>query len=217
MRFGLVRLMGLLGYRYRHFPTAAWLESGRPDVTTPEAMAASVLARVSWIRVSSCRAYLRGIETQREARPPTGPLDNDVVKFARQEVVLEISAREADAVSRHLLERGHASPLALLTCPDREADASLVWVPGASEWNAITTQGGTGNRMTGNHVIIIAEQVSDEVKIVEDGFGVLVTNSTWTEICQRLASPPQNWGMPISDGIGFRLKVAWERRRRSIS
>jgi hypothetical protein len=71
--------------------------------------------------------------------------------------------------------------------------------------------------MTGNHVIIIAEQVSDEVKIVEDGFGVLVTNSTWTEICQRLASPPQNWGMPISDGIGFRLKVAWERRRRSIS
>jgi len=72
---------------------------------------------------------------------------------------------------------------------------------------AIYLRDGTGNRIAGNHVIFVPEQSRDAVAVVEDGFAVLLTNASWLEIRQRLASAPQNWGMPISDGIGFRLKV----------
>ena len=211
-RYGVVRLMSLLGYRYRHFPTAPWVVRGRPDVTSPEAMAASVLSRAASLRLSNCRAYLRGIETARESLSPTGSLENNLVRFARQEVVVEVGAREAEAASRVVSERWQCQAVALFLCPDPDADASLVWVPGsiastAAAMNAISLEEGTGTRIAGNHVLFIPEQSRDEVRIVEDGFAVLLTDATWLEIRGRLASPPQNWGMPISDGIGFRLKV----------
>jgi hypothetical protein len=170
-------------------------------------MASSVLSKAAWLRLSNCHAYLRGIETGRESLPPTGSLDNDAVRFARQEVVVEVGARAAEEASRVIAEDPQNQVLALLPCPDPDADASLVWVPETSEMRAIYLRDGTGNRIAGNHVIFVPEQSRDAVRVVEDGFAVLLTNASWLEIRQRLASAPQNWGMPISDGIGFRLKV----------
>ena len=211
-RYGVVRLLGLLGHRYRRFPTAAWVVRGRPDITSPEAMASSILSKAASLRLSNCRAYLRGIETARESRPPTGSLENNLVRFARQEVVVEVAAREAEGASRLISERWQYQAVALFLCPDPDADASLVWVPDSSsstaaQTNVISSEEGTGTRIAGNHVLFVPEQSRDEVRIVEDGFAVLLTNETWLDISRRLASPPQNWGMPFSDGIGFRLKV----------
>jgi hypothetical protein len=54
-QFGHVRLMAILGEKYRFFPTAPWLDRRRAEVTQPEAMASSVLAKVQRRRLQGAR------------------------------------------------------------------------------------------------------------------------------------------------------------------
>ena len=208
MQFGVVRFMALLGFRYRYFPTAPWVERGRPDITSPAEMSSSVLAQTPRARVGDARAYLRGIETHREQQSLTGSLENSTVNFTRQEVVLELSAIAAVQFSDLLGQAGLDSPLALITSPDANADACLVWVPGRPGMNAITSPVGTGTRIAGNHVLLLPGQNHDEVRVLEDGFALLLRNATWQEIRGLCESAPQNWGMPVSGEMGFRLKVS---------
>jgi len=53
----------------------------------------------------------------------------------------------------------------------------------------------------------IAEQPTDSVGILEDGFVLLITNATWNDIRDHLASGPQNWGLRVTGHLGFRLKT----------
>ena len=207
MELGLVRVMALLGFRYRYFPTAAWFMRGRPEITSPTEMSASLISRMPRVRVAMAHAYLRGIETRREARPPTGSLENSAAYFARQEVVLELPGASALEFGRLLGQLGPGSPIALIASPDPGADACLVWMPGMSEPNAIAAPEGTGLRIAGNHVVFVPEQDHDEVRVFEDGFAILVTNTTWQEMRLLFANGPQNWGMPVDGDKGFRLKV----------
>jgi hypothetical protein len=208
MQFGVVRFMALLGFRYRYFPTAPWVVRGRPDITSPAEMSSSMLAQTPRARVGDACAYLRGIETHREQHRPTGSLENSTVNFTRQEVVLELSAAAAAQFGHLLDQAGLDSPLALITSPDPNADACLVWVPGRPGMNAITSPVGTGARIAGNHVLLVPGQDHDEAGVLEDGFAILVTNATWQEIRGLCESAPQNWGMPVSGEMGFRLKVS---------
>jgi hypothetical protein len=207
MQFGLVRLMSILGFRYRYFPTAAWLVRGRPDVTSPAEMSASVLGGTRRARVADARAYLRGIETHRESRPPTGSLENSATRYARQEVVLELPAASAAQFGQLLGQSGQGEAIALITSPNPQADACFVWMPGRPEPNAITAPGGSGLRIAGNHVLFVPEQGHDDVRIFEDGFALLMTNTTWHELRQLFGHAAQNWGMPVTGDMGFRLKV----------
>ena len=129
------------------------------------------------------------------------------MSFARQEVVLELSATAAAELSRLLGQLGQDSPLALIASPDPDADACLVWRPGIQGSNAITSPDGTGVRIAGNHVLFLPGHDHDEVIVLEDGFGLLVTDTTWQEMRDLLGNAPQNWGLPVSANIGFRVKV----------
>jgi hypothetical protein len=205
-QFGLVRFMGQLGSRYRYFPTAAWCVRGRPDVTSPTDMSSSVLTRSTYVRMLHTHAYLRGIETRREVQSPTGSLDNNRVTYVRQEMVLELSTSAAAELGRFLGQFPHDTALSLIMSPDPDADASMVWTPGQKGMNAIT-QGGTGLRIAGNHIVFVPGQPTDQVRVLEDGFALLLTNTTWQEIRQLFGETPQNWGMPVTGDMGFRVKM----------
>jgi hypothetical protein len=208
-QFGLVRLMGQLALRYRYFPTAAWCVRGRPDVTSPAEMSSSKLRNAPVARMLVTCAYLRAIETDRKPLPPTGSLDNDRVRFARQEVVLEISARPAAEFADFLAGFPDDSALTLLMSPDPAADALLVWTPGQTGMMVLNL-GGAALRMAGNHVVFVPAQQEDEVAVLEDGFAVLMRDQTWREIRQLFSNAPQNWGMPVTGDIGFRIKISAE-------
>ena len=207
LKFGAVRLLALLGNRHRRFPTATWLDPDRQSVTSVSEMQTSVLAQMVRVTLTHCHVYLRAIETGREARPATGELENAVVTLARQEVVFELSVQGAGEIAEVLGQLGPKTPVALIASPDADADACFCWIPERREPYAITDLESRGARIAGNHLLLIAAQQTDAVAIVEDGFALLVKDSTWQEIRSRLAAGPQNWGMPFVGQIGFRLKT----------
>jgi hypothetical protein len=181
-RFGIVRLAALLGDKYRRFPTAAWYERNRASVVVADDMQDSILTKVAGFRAPGVHVYMRGIEVGREVLAPTGPLENAVATFARQEVVCELPTSLAQHVAQALGRSGGRSAIALLAGPDAEADACLCWRAGAMQPYAITAASGIGARVAGNHLLVVPWQETDTVRVVEDGFAVLITDTTFDEI-----------------------------------
>jgi hypothetical protein len=79
-------------------------------------------------------------------------------------------------------------PLALRTQPDPRANACLVWHSGHGQQMAITPPDSNGSRKTGAFLAFIPDHDANEVRMVEDGFFLFLTNITWQKIREALLS-----------------------------
>lgn len=74
------------------------------------------------------------------------------------------------------------SPIALLTGPDKSADAMLVWQYPQEDHAAHIQPGKEGDRLCGSFLLIIPEQEENRWEIYEDGFCWMVNRRTWESI-----------------------------------
>jgi hypothetical protein len=197
-RYGHLRFMAILGDRYRFYPTTPWADRERSPITGPEAMASSFLTRLPPV-------HLRGASARLEP-PPGGPTFGEGAS-----VVLRLRAEAAKALLADIEQRGPDSAFAFSMDLDPEADACLVYSPGSRTPGAISAPGATGARISGNMLAMAPEAQEDVVRAVEDGFGMSLTNATWTRFRAALSARE-----PFSleaRGEGMRFSLAWIEQR----
>ncbi|APR82809.1 Hypothetical protein A7982_08158 [Minicystis rosea] len=189
-RFGHARFMALLGKRYRFYPTTPWLDRKRPELTRPEKMASSVLAKAGRMQVG--HAYVR-----RETTSGGGA-----------KVVFTLQRKAGQRLTEAFGELGAAQiGMALYVDVDPEADALLLWEPGQMEAAGIAKPGATGARLAGGFLLLATGTEEDGAKPIEDGFGLLLTERTWAAVRAAIAE-----GRPIQvppTGSMLPFEIAW--------
>jgi hypothetical protein len=175
-RYGHLRLMALLGDRYRFYPTTPWADRHRSPIVTPESMASSILSRVPVTHVQGASARL-------EAAPgaPPGSVDPSAT------IVLRVRTESAKGLLAAADRVGPKAGFGALLDLDPEADACLVWSPGQSGAHAISVPDAKGARISGNMLVIAPGADQDGGRPAEDGFGILLTDASWARLREALA------------------------------
>jgi hypothetical protein len=101
-------------------------------------------------------------------------------------------------------------PLALRTQPDPRANACLVWHSGHNQPMAITPPDSNGARKTGAFLAFVPEQDANEIRMVEDGFYLFLTDRAWLKIREALLSGTDVFVPPAGVG-GASLSVVWAK------
>jgi hypothetical protein len=179
--FGATRLLASLGRAFSHYPFPPWSEEGRPAVVTPASFQDSLLGSVPCLPVVAWA-------TQQNNALPLGLLESEAPRFAQ-------------AFGQLPPEAGFA----LLTRIDPDADGCLVWQAGQRHPAAITPPGSQGARTCGAFVLVAPQQQSDEARLHEDGFALLLTDRTAAQLRHALASaqPFTLRGAPGKLGLSF--------------
>lgn len=95
---------------------------------------------------------------------------------------------------------------AFLTSPSTKANARLVWRPGQTGPAAITPPGSDGSKMTGVFLLISGGGVErDEVRLVEDGYALLLTAATHDSLW-RAIKQEQSFSLTGTEGMTFAVE-----------
>jgi hypothetical protein len=186
-RLGHVRLLSLIGRHYAYFPTAPWLDRRRAELVRPEAMASSVLNNV------------------RTMVAPTAAARMEAGGGAGSRIVLKLRRAKASALDAALAQIPPAQAVALLVGLDPRCDAALVWSAGQREPSAISAAGSKGERIAGNFVLLVPGVAEDGARILEDGFSVMMTASTWERFRAALAARTEFDVPSAAPSMGFSL------------
>jgi Smad anchor for receptor activation-like, C-terminal len=181
--FGPMRVMARLGYAYRHYPCPTWSDRKRSSLTFAKSMHESVLAKVPHL-------WMRGI---------TVWMDNNLI-------TLRLLPQTGELLHHQLSQMPLNTPLALLSNFDLASHGCLVWETGQSQPSAITPSDEGGSRFCGCFILFVPGQSQDDGKLIEDGFGVMLTNTSWAAIKNAIAL-----GQPVSipaaqTGMSFQLE-----------
>ncbi len=175
-RFGVTRMLAILGQAYSYYPCPPWADRERPSLASPDEMQAkSILAKgIPLLRLPGAQFRLEN-------------------RFRLVLRLLETSWQHLPGVFKQLRSNG---PLAFLTEPDPKAVACLIWKPGQIEVQAIAAPDSGGSRVTGNFVMLCGEQAEDRLQMVEDGFLLWLTDATWDGLRQALET-----GQPFTTSL----------------
>lgn len=161
---GTYRLLSLLGFRAHYFPYPPWSERMRGSVLTSRDFQQSLLSQVPV-------ATARGLMTRRQRNQVHLHLANDKAIDLFEERI------------NHLETDG---PFLLLTDPDPEARARLVWKPGMPV-ETIALDNRPEAMLTGGFLaVFVGRRASEGVHVCEDGFALKVRPKTWENICEAL-------------------------------
>lgn len=177
---GAMRIAARLGQAQRFFPFPPWLERDRPDQSEPGELGATLLASVrsSWLA------------------PTHATKVGDLI-----ELELPRGATGLDAVAA----APSGAALALLALPSPRATALLSWRPGQESPRAHAGPGGDLSRLAGNFCLLVSDQESDEGQLIEDGFAMQLTQSSWQRLEDALRSrAPADF--PSPSGLGLALR-----------
>ncbi|HYL12577.1 MAG TPA: DUF3480 domain-containing protein [Terriglobales bacterium] len=155
LALGLTRVTNLLGMKYRYYPCPPWSEVKRRPVVSRKDVQNSVLLKIP-------KVSIRASYYEEEKR-----------------IFLSLLPSAHERLQKALEEAPPDQPLALLTNVDSRANASLVWVSGQKQPAAISPPNSTGSRKTGNFLAFVPEQKENQMLLVEDGYSLFLTNSTW--------------------------------------
>jgi hypothetical protein len=203
--YGMVRLMTILGSRYRFFPTAPWADRDRPELVSPRDMETSILSRMA-------RAHLYGASVRQENQPisrtelpgPRSKIDQ-TIKTGLGRVVLRIRPGAAESVRTTVAQARSDTPITLLVGPDPSAPACFSWHAGQKEVSAISKPGATGSHIGGNFIAFVQSKQDEGGYSVEDGFGILLRLESWTRLLSALEHG-EPWSIPPrEDKMGFAL------------
>jgi len=181
--FGMTRVAALLGMNYRHYPYPVWSDLRRDAVASVKSMKKSFLAQIP--RVSTRASYYE----------------------EGNHIFLSVDPESREILQQGLSKLPPRSPLILNTWIDSRADACMVWSSkDDAPPTAIAPPGSKGVRRTGSFLAFVPEQQTNEIKPIEDGYSLLITNSSWQKIREALASG-SSVSIPGPDGVI--LTIEW--------
>ncbi len=186
-RFGLTRVMALLGFNFSHFPCPPWVDRGRKsviDTTVKNVMDASVLAKVPCFAIPGVRVQLAG--GLLSIRCPHG---------------IEDGLREL------LKQIPEEAPLTISTEFDPDANALLVWQPTMENGpSAMTPPGSDGSRICGCSVLIFPEQDDSNAQVIEDSFLLSLKTPDWIKLRNGLMTGVE---ASLMTQQGGKIQVSW--------
>jgi len=183
---GYARIFARLGFENRFFPTAYWTDRKRAPVVRPGEREQSIFSKIGGAHANgtSVRLVRNGLLTNQ--RSDGGFLPGD-------KIVLSVRPRGVDRLQQIATAKQSAAGIALLLEMDPTASTSLVWYPGQTHLSAITGPVGSGDRMTGNFLVLGGVSGAASASINEDGFVMLFPKSTWERVHEALVK-----GSPIT-------------------
>lgn len=161
---GTYRLLSLLGFRANYFPYPPWSERARPQVLSLRDYSSSLLGQLPL-------ASVRGLMTLRQR--------NQVHLHLADDDAIEQLAIRLDEIQTN-------APFVLLTDPDPDAKARLVWKP-SMPVETIAIDNRPEATLTGGFVAFFVARGADEgVHVCEDGFAVNIRPKTFAKVCDAL-------------------------------
>jgi hypothetical protein len=160
-RFGALRALARIGRAYQFFPTAPWCDPDRAPLFPPDHQ--TILSGVASASLPGMSALLAG-----------------------GDIIVRLARPSAATLAQNLPSLPQTAALAFLLSLDPKADACLVWTEGQRGPEAITPPGSNGSRVSGCFVLFVPQQLTDASNPVEDGFAVMLTDSTWGRVREAL-------------------------------
>jgi hypothetical protein len=183
---GLTRVTALLGMKYRYYPCPPWSDLKREPVATLHAMEKSHLWEIA--RVPARATYYE----------------------ERKHIFLSVLPSSRASLQGFLDKLPPTKPLALRTQPDPRANACLVWHSGHNQPVAITPPDSNRSRKTGAFLAFVPEQDANDIRMVEDGFFLFLTNITWRKIREALLSGTDIF-VPPAEAPEASISVEWAK------
>ncbi|MEZ4486868.1 MAG: DUF3480 domain-containing protein [Cyanobacteriota/Melainabacteria group bacterium] len=186
-RFGLSRVVSLLGHKFNHYPCPPWVDLSRASTVNEklsEDMNESILAKVPFMSIPHVRVCLC-VDT------------------------LKIFCRKGthEFIREFLKQIPKEAPLSIGCDIDPAANAMLVWQATMDNGpSAITPPGSDGTRVAGCSVLVFPEQDSTNVQVIEDSFFLSLKTEDWEKLRNALMT-----GKPssISAHPGGKIEVEW--------
>ncbi|MBX7105166.1 MAG: hypothetical protein K1X57_13880 [Gemmataceae bacterium] len=181
---GNYRLLTLLGFRSNFFPFPPWSERGRRSLLGPKDVKASLLGQVAV-------ATTRGLTARRQR--------NQLHLYVHDERYLQHLEKRLAQVP--------PGPIVLLTDPDPEAKARLVWKPGMAV-ETVAVDNRPEAVLTGGFVAFLPSTAAEEgAHVCEDGFVIKLRPATWQKVRDALLDnddlvvPAQGGAMKVVCGL----------------
>ncbi|MEI9952966.1 MAG: hypothetical protein WDO74_29315 [Pseudomonadota bacterium] len=182
---GVYRVLARLGEQSGCFPFPTWSDLARRSVANARE-GESALAKISRTRAPGVHFVVEGKRLR--VRVP---------KLARG-----ILGRGVGALAP-------GTPFALLTEPAANADALLVWYPGQAEPKAIYAEGGDGSHLTGGCLTVVPGGQKDEIRVLEDGYTLLLSSDTWGSLASSLLGE-RTISLPMADDATLEIEWLYE-------
>lgn len=162
-RFGLARVLALMGFNFSHFPCPPWVDRNRNSVITDSVMHTmeeSILAKVPQFVIPGLRVMLNSTK-----------------------VIVKCKNGTHHGLRELLKQIPDEAPVVLLGELDPEANAILVWQADNSKGpSAITPPGSDGTKVGGCAVLFFPEQDQTNAQVIEDSFLVSLTTKDWVKL-----------------------------------
>jgi hypothetical protein len=181
-RYGMVRVMTMLGKRYRFFPTAPWADRDRSELCLPSEMQSSILSNLPGIDVLEASVRQERPEVSRTERPGPRDLRDQSVELGTGRIVLRLRPGAADSLRDATTNVPEDSVLTLLVGPEPSMEACLSWQPGQTTPAAISLSGASTGCVAGNFISFIPKQDADGGVLAEDGFVISLRTETWRSV-----------------------------------
>jgi hypothetical protein len=203
---GHTRLLSRLGEEARFFPTPPWSDRERSEVLTDEHRNASLVDRVPRFAAYRASAWMTLDTTEHEISGPRPDLPDHQSRFGPIEVRLELDPAMRPGLVEALAGLPDSLPLALLTGVSPELSRCLTWSPGRPASAISAREGREDRRCAGNFVLFVSGQERSEVRIVEDGFGLMLRPADWRSVREALKA---GTGARVTDGGRTVLDLSW--------
>jgi hypothetical protein len=196
LRFGPLRVLGLLGTHHRVFPWPAFLDPDRPAVTPAPGWWGSVLARTTVSRI-------RGVRVSAELPTSSSP------RIGQGNVVVSLAATSRSALVEAVagVKGAAPAPVALTSELDPEADSLAVYPPRLKTLIPLRSREGPMERLAGTFVAFLPGE-QDVASQREDGFVVELTGASRAALHEALRAGRdlQLMGAPGSMAIRIRWR-----------
>jgi hypothetical protein len=163
--FGLTRLVAARGRHYRYYPCPPWSELPLPKTVSMQSMQGSILAKTPRIHAEGSYATMES-----------------------SGVTFRLEPRARQTLANGLKEFKPNQPLALLPELDPNANACLAWEPKKNVTVANVTPGSDLSRTAGCFIAFVPEQKEDSLRMIEDGFALLLTTGRWKSLREAITS-----------------------------
>ncbi len=185
--FGVTRVLANLGEVYRFYPTAFWCDRERKSVLSLEMVEqASLLAKMKRMTFPGARLIER---------------DHQIFLKLPQGAHLWLKTNLSGIPAKEVY-------FTLFTNADPLADCCLVWKPGQTGPAAIAPPDTTQSRKTGNYIGFLGGQAENGVKLIEDGFMIILTEDSWNKVKKALFSE-KPVSIPMEDKAAPNFSIEW--------
>lgn len=162
-KFGLSRVVSLLGHSYNHYPCPPWVDLTRASTISKqlqEDMEQSILAKVPFLNIPFFRVCLCVDKLKVCCKKGTEKFVGDLLRQLPAE-----------------------APFSIGCDIDPAANAMLVWqATMANGPSAITPPGSDGTRVAGCSIVVFPEQEVSNAQVIEDSFLLSLNTEDWTKL-----------------------------------